>query len=117
MNLNLPVRLSIGNKEISCIGLVDTGNSLFDPLTGKPVIILERSVMEKHNITIPIKGFRVIPFRSIGKQNGVLKGFIADRIQITQEEETREIPGVVVGIYEGRLNMNDEYQMILHPKL
>ncbi|WFR54996.1 sigma-E processing peptidase SpoIIGA [Anaerocolumna sp. AGMB13025] len=38
--------LSYGGKNIQIIGLLDTGNNLYDPIYGKPVIIAEFSSLE-----------------------------------------------------------------------
>ncbi len=38
--------LSYGDESIRIIGLLDTGNDLFDPIYGKPVIIAEYSALE-----------------------------------------------------------------------
>ncbi len=38
--------LSYGDQSIQIIGLLDTGNNLYDPIYGKPVIITEYSVLE-----------------------------------------------------------------------
>lgn len=38
--------LSYGDKSIRIIGLLDTGNNLYDPIYGKPVIIAEYSALE-----------------------------------------------------------------------
>lgn len=38
--------LSYGDKSIRIIGLLDTGNDLYDPIYGKPVIIAEYSALE-----------------------------------------------------------------------
>ena len=38
--------LSYGDQSIQIIGLLDTGNNLYDPIYGKPVIIAEYSALE-----------------------------------------------------------------------
>ncbi len=38
--------LSYGDKSVRVIGLLDTGNNLYDPIYGKPVIIAEYSALE-----------------------------------------------------------------------
>jgi stage II sporulation protein GA (sporulation sigma-E factor processing peptidase) len=41
----LETELSYGEKSIQIIGLLDTGNDLYDPIYGKPVIIAEISAI------------------------------------------------------------------------
>lgn len=83
--------------------LVDTGNTLHDIISGKPVIILDRfsaSQILPINISlnrlhtenaadilsnIPenyVKHFRLIPFNAVGKNSGLLLSFKPDKITI-----------------------------------
>jgi len=115
---NAFVTLRVQGKEAYCKGFWDSGNSLRDPITGRPVVLLEKSILEKYKIPIPVKGFRVIPFHSVGMENGVLKGFVADELLVQDDRGyERCYRKTVVAIYEGRLSMKEEYQMILNPKL
>lgn len=112
---NAYVTLKVAGKEAKCKGFWDSGNKLKDPITGRAVVLLEKSVMEEYKIPIPIKGFRVIPYHSVGMKNGVLKGFVADELVITDEEGMqRRIKKAVIAIYEGTLSVTHDYQMILN---
>ncbi|NHN28644.1 sigma-E processing peptidase SpoIIGA [Paenibacillus sp. S3N08] len=42
------VQIDIGMVRLSCIGLIDTGNQLYDPLTRTPVMIIEASQYEAY---------------------------------------------------------------------
>lgn len=115
---NTDVCLKVQGKKAYCKGFWDSGNSLKDPITGKAVVLLEKSILEKYQIPIPVKGFRVIPFHSVGMENGVLKGFVADELTVYDEKGyERCFRKIVVAIYEGRLSLKEEYQMILSPHL
>lgn len=115
---NAEVTLVIQGKKAHCRGFWDSGNALSDPITGKPVVLLEKAILEKYQIPIPVKGFRVIPFRSVGMENGVLKGFVADELFVRDEKGfERSFQRTVIAIYEGRLSIKEEYQMILNPHL
>ena len=65
-------------QEGSCCeirGLWDTGNVLKDPLSEKPVCILEQSTIEKlTGEKENLKGFHLIPYRTVGK-SGVMPVF------------------------------------------
>ena len=37
------VRLTLGERQVELTGLVDTGNTLTDPVTGRPVMVAEGS--------------------------------------------------------------------------
>ena len=53
--------------------------------------------------------FRIIPFSSLGKQNGLLLGFIADKVIINLEETKSELSNIIIGIYEKNLTKNGLY--------
>ena len=123
-NMFCELEIYFENKKINTIALIDTGNMLKDPITSMPVIVVEKSVLKNvlpdiiiDNLNKIIGGdvpkevyedknlnyitkFRVIPFSSIGKENGLLLGFKSNKIKIsTQEEGQKVIENVIVGIY------------------
>ena len=116
------VTCEVNGKILECTALLDTGNSLFDPVSMKPVSILERSELKKYSIYIKKEQYRVVPYHSLGTKQGVLEAFVADKVVITpMEDEAKsnciERENVIVGIYEGKLSQDERYQMILHPDL
>lgn len=42
-----PVRLTLGERQVSLTALVDTGNTLTDPATGRPVLVAEADCVEE----------------------------------------------------------------------
>lgn len=71
--------------------LIDTGNMLTDPITGYPVVVAEKSALrgivpEKTNeddieeLSRYISGVRLIPFRSLGCENGMMTAFCPDKV-------------------------------------
>ena len=41
------VRLTLGERQVELTGLVDTGNTLTDPATGRPVLVAEADSLEE----------------------------------------------------------------------
>lgn len=137
------VRLCIAfdKKAIELYALVDTGNSLHDPLTNMPVVVVEfmaikellpediRGIFERdsendlNTVTTAIScsawfsRFRLIPFTSLGKENGMLIGFRPDYIEIGNENEKKGVSDVIVGIYNRALSKNEKYRALLNPEL
>lgn len=63
----ITVILEEGSVQVTLKALIDSGNSLYDPISGKPVCVVEREALEgKIPLDIPEK-FRLIPYHSIGK--------------------------------------------------
>ena len=133
-NMFCELEIYFENKKINTIALIDTGNMLKDPITSMPVIVVEKSILKNvlpdiiiDNLNKIIGGdvpkevyedknlnyitkFRVIPFSSIGKENGLLLGFKSNKIKIsTQEEGQKMIENVIVGIYDHSLSKKNNY--------
>ncbi len=139
----LLVRISIAfdQKAIEVPALVDTGNSLHDPLSNMPVVVVEftaikdllpddiRNIFEQdtendlNRVTATIScsnwfsRFRLIPFTSLGKENGMLIGFRPDYIEIGEEDDRKGVHDVIVGIYNKALSRNEQYRALMNPEL
>ena len=55
----------------------------------------------------------VVPYNSVGKSHGIMEAFVADKMIIGN----KEIDNTIIGIHEGKLSQNRQYNMILHPEL
>ena len=60
---------------------------------------------------------RLIPFASLGKENGLLLGFVPDKIEIYDSCGIRIIDKCVVGIYERQLSKDKSFGALLNPYL
>lgn len=136
------VNVSIGymGKEVSIKALVDTGHSLVEPFTNRPVFIAEfhgiedilpisiREFYMKENIDGDLYeleeilgsldtsiGIRLIPFRSIGSENGILLGFKPEYLTIRLPDRDEILRrDMIVGIYKGKLSSDLNYRGLLH---
>lgn len=70
-----------GGEKTEVNALVDSGNSLVEPISGKPVCVLDRGVFEAL-FRDGGRGFRVIPYVSIGKKKGILPGYLLSGLQL-----------------------------------
>lgn len=85
---HIPVELSYGGKTVRVIALRDTGNTLQDPLTGQPVLVLGADAAKeltglspaqlRRPVDVlpkqPIPGLRLIPYHTIDTPEGLLLG-------------------------------------------
>lgn len=115
-NLFCTVILGDGTKEVAVRALLDSGNSLADPVTGKPVCIVEKEQVESLAICMPQR-LRVIPYHTIGKSHGMLLGYEVPMLKIQSEEQEKTVMRAVVGLYERKLSAGGHYQMIVNPAL
>lgn len=135
------LKIAFESQTIDLAALIDTGNSLHDPLTNMPVIVVEyraikeilpqeiREIFETskdddlESVTSIVANsrwisrFRLIPFSSLGKDNGMLIGFKPDYIKIGEDKDKKGINNVIVGIYNNILSKNSRYKALLSPEL
>ena len=130
------IKIKLNQKEIETKAIIDTGNFLKEPITNTPVIVVEHTLLYEcipkeilnhlENILggdfsgIPEKikeeympKLKVIPFSSLGKQNGMLVGIKAEEIVIENEEENKTKQNVIIGIYNKSLTKRGEYRALL----
>lgn len=111
--------------------IIDTGNLLTDPITKAPIIIVEKDklidIFPKNileNTINFIEGkdvemgeylskIRIIPFKSLGKENGLLLGIKVDGVIINYQNNDNFVKEVIVGIYEKKLSNNDSYSALI----
>lgn len=105
------VKITEENKSISVKALKDTGNQLTDPLTNKPVSIIEKDIL--YSLIEDTEKKLYVPFQSVGKSNGLMEAYIVEQIEF----DGKQYHNAEIGVFEGKLSKNNEYQMILHPKL
>lgn len=126
------VEIIFNKKSTNIKAMIDTGNLLKDPISAMPVIVVESRELvniipqqiidnlskivggEEKNVIDYIEQdyiskFRVIPFSSLGKQNGLLLGFKADEIIIRTDENEKKLNKVIIGIYDKNLTKNGLY--------
>ncbi len=113
---NMSVELCVGEQSHLVKGFLDTGNGLLDPITGKPVSIVDKDTANKLLGKEDIKNIRYIPYKTIGSKNGVMLCFQIDFLRISGEHEC-VIEAPLIGISEERFSSRGECEMILNPNL
>lgn len=130
------IAIEIDKKQVQVKAMLDTGNMLKDPITQTPVIVVEKEKLygilpsglldhlenmiggEGENILSSseeekyLHKLRMIPFHSIGKQNGLMLGIKADKVEILQEENIIN-DNVIIGIFNQSLSKNHHYSALI----
>ena len=143
----LGLEVEVEGRPASFRALVDTGNQLRDPISGYPVVVVELAAIapllppamaELYRIG-PAAGLdgglvgslgaldrlpgawltrvRVVPFTSLGKENGLLLGFRPDTLTVRSPEGPARHREAVVCVYAGALSEDGAYNALLHPDL
>lgn len=134
----IPVEIACDGVLVKISGLVDTGNSLKDPLTRQPVIIVEQRALkpllpeklqiiieqldsgdleamdELGNLDAWQTRVRLIPFSSLGKKNGLLVGFRPDEIRIAEQPMHQNLRPTIA-IHPHSLDPRGEYAALVPP--
>lgn len=155
--LYIPAEIRIGSQRARVMALLDTGNTLRDPLSGAPVMIVgsemlpdllpelfrsegyagekggaareeqrEEAARAILNVdldriaeylqTSPLAArVRLIPFVSIGRENGLLVGIRTDEVWMRQGNTMVSLKGVVVGFHGRPLSADGSYQALINP--
>ena len=125
------IKVNINMKHAYINAIIDTGNFLREPITKIPVVVIEKEILYGiipsyilDNINKIINGedidlmeytskIRIIPFTSLGKENGILLGLKADSVLVEMEENNININNVIIGIYDGHLNKTGKYKALI----
>ena len=93
--------LILNGQRVNVKGLIDSGNSLTDPYMGKGVHIICFSVISKllDGINIYEHGFKLIPFRSLGKSNGLIRALTFDELIVYRADEN-ELDSLNGNVYQ-----------------
>ncbi|MCD8097147.1 MAG: sigma-E processing peptidase SpoIIGA [Lachnospiraceae bacterium] len=112
--LNCEATLICGENRITVTGFYDTGNGLYDPISGRPVSILAPELLEKlltgAGRELPP---RMIPFRTI-TQSGVLKAYMLDSLELPDADGIRVIKQPLIACMQQGRNSR---LLILHRDL
>ena len=101
------VRLTLGERQTELTALVDTGNTLTDPATGRPVLVAEADCLapllpagvrlgpealeDPAGALEGLEGpwrrrFRLLPYRAVGVERGLLLALRLDKVQVGGED-------------------------------
>lgn len=137
---HVPIEIVLFGRPVRMIALLDTGNTLRDPLKGSPVIVVEHSAiapllpehlrdvmrqMEQGDLSQISRlltsarlsaRFRVIPFASLGNEKGLLIGLRPDRASVEVEGRRIVLPDAIIGLSPHSLDPHGAYRALLHPE-
>ena len=122
------VEIKLNEKIINTKLLLDTGNMLKDPLSKSPVILIEKKIIKElidektleymenivgGEINDDIEKYRtrirIIPFSSVGKQNGIMPGIKIDEIKIITDIDEIIRDDVIVCSYNKSFSKSKKY--------
>lgn len=134
------IEIKLNGKNIKANAMIDTGNMLKEPITNTPVVVVEHTLLYQcmpkeilNNLENIIGGdfekipdkikqeyilkLKLIPFSSLGKQNGMLLGIKPEYLKIITEEQEKTQKNVIIGIYNKSLTKRGEYRALMGMEL
>lgn len=117
----VPVKIRYESREVRILALRDTGNSLKDPVTGEPVLVLGTEAamkltgLTRSQLASPLEtvaagvlpGLRLIPYRAVGQGSGMLLAMRFSEVTVgDRKQET------VVAFDPGGLGGEQMYQAL-----
>ncbi|MGJ7043880.1 stage II sporulation protein GA (sporulation sigma-E factor processing peptidase) [Thermoanaerobacterium thermosulfurigenes] len=138
-NILYKLHIDMDNKGRDVRAILDTGNTLHDPISNYPVAIVEyeavkellpeklknvfdsmgnESIFEMTKVVDDdkwLKRLRLVPFNSIGNDSGILIGFIPDNLVVEGYRKSQK--NAIVGIYFKKLNETSDYEALIGTEL
>ena len=116
------VSITWGKKHVRVKALLDTGNSLTDPVSGKSVMVVGSDVAEnllsldaqalsrplETMVKARIPGLRLIPYTAVGIPRGMLLGLQADQVLVNGKQED-----LVIAFAPHTLGQGRQYQALV----
>ena len=110
-------RIWIKEKYVDIVALLDTGNLLCEPISGRKVHVIEyeavKDIIEKEN------GFyRVIPYNSVGNSKGLLNAIEVDLIEVENEGNLPlKLEKQIIALYDKKLASDGKFEGLLHSSI
>lgn len=133
-NMMCDIEIIFEEKKKRIKAMIDSGNLLRDPISKVPIVVVEKEALKNiipdeivNNLEKILKGeesenkviskyiskFKIIPFSSIGKENGMLLGIKIDGINVCTENGNVKMKSAIIGIYDKPLCRNGEYRGLI----
>ncbi len=133
------ISFCLNGSSVALCGLVDSGNQLIAPFSGRPVVIasleaIAHSLPEEvvsliSSDSLPpesldsltahpwVARLRFIPYHSVGRRSGVLLGWRLDQITVIADSGIRTTDNVVLAIANHTLHDQGAYQALIPQRL
>lgn len=129
--------IDIFNRKISTTGYLDSANHLSDPITNKPVVIIDRSVIQQivdvdqfiqleqisQSLDISqldhalVQSVSLIPYQDVSSPTGVLIALKPELFTVTYFDQIIESKNILMGLRFSSLASEQEYHCLLNPQL
>lgn len=111
----VPVSITYSGRTVQLTALRDSGNTLRDPITGEPVLVISAEAAEKltgmtrKQLLSPLEtlgtvpGLRLIPYRAVGCAGGMLLAKRFEDVQIGSRRQSALVAFAAEGLGSGQM--------------
>ncbi|MDW5299009.1 MAG: sigma-E processing peptidase SpoIIGA [Sedimentibacter sp.] len=137
------VNIGIGNESKVLRAYIDTGNELADPMTGKPVIVVNidsirnilgddlyneilcfynnkasnyENLLSMNDKNDKIK-LRIVKYNTISSIGEKMVCIVPDNVEISDDDKNSINADAIIGIYPKKISQKDDYDALLFKKL
>lgn len=107
------------DRKVCVMALMDSGNGLIEPISGKPVSVIDHQIFEElWKEKQPL--FRAIPYHSIGKKKGILQGYLLPEMKLERNGMTLDRHEVYIAVSEEEISgyeNTEKVRMIVNPQV
>lgn len=106
------VTLIYKETVVKAIGLLDTGNHLYEPMSGRPVHVVSERIWNE--LYEEGNGLLLIPYHTVGTEEGMMQGIFIDSMEIQGEEGKRVIIKALIARSPHCPAKDGSYEILLH---
>lgn len=99
-------------KSIKVTAFYDSGNHLYEPISGCPVILVKENILKV--LGIKEDSLRVVPYQAVGNTAGILHAYPMEALTILVDGEKKIFTNLYAAVVPGELLNQEECDVILH---
>lgn len=132
------LQIYLNERRCDINALIDTGNSLKDPITNTPVIIAYYKslvgILPEEMITAATdlgsndltnafmesslkSRMRIIPYKALGVENGILIGIKVDMVVMKSRNKSCEVMSPIIALSIQPISEDGDYQALAYPEI
>jgi len=112
VNCHYEVTLINNGIKVDAKAFYDSGNHLFEPISGQPVILIQDHLMQK--LEPDRSQYRLIPYSAIGNRAGLLTAYRLEQLMIHYGNKRETYNGIYAAIAENTMFLQERCNIILH---
>lgn len=106
------IKMKNGQQQVEKKAFYDSGNHLFEPISGKPVILVRNSVAKQ--LDICTEKIRVVPYSSLGNASGMLEAYPLEEVTVCDEKSKCQFKHIYMAVAEDAMFVQEDCEVILH---